>query len=292
MTEGRLIEGRGGLYTAQDVSGGRFVLRAKKTFRRQGVSPLVGDRVLFTPGEKDEHGWVEEILPRSSLFVRPPVANVELLCIVLAAAPEPDFLLADKLLLAAAMQGIGALVVVNKCDVREDALQLALQTYRRAGARVLGVSARRGEGIGALKEAMRGRLCCFCGQSGVGKSTLLSLLTGAELETGRLSEKILRGRQTTRHVSLLQKDGLTVLDTPGFSLLETPGKMEPGQLKEHYPEFEPYLGLCRFAPCHHIREPGCAVLRAEKEGEIDSARLARYRELYAAIQQNWRERYD
>lgn len=290
--EGQIVEGRGGLYTVRDFDGVCHVLRAKKTFRRMGVSPLVGDRVYFTPGNKDEHGWVDEILPRVSEFLRPPVANVRTLCIVLAPVPQPDWLLADKLLLAARMQGIRPVMVINKCDADEGALNDAVRMYAKADVQVLGVSARAGAGMEELRQALSGGLCCFSGQSGVGKSTLLSLLMGRTLETGALSEKIARGKQTTRHVSLMEENGLSVLDTPGFSLLEAPDDMEPSGLAQYYPEFAPYFGRCRFAPCFHLKEPGCAVLAAEKEGALDKDRLARYRELYAEIQTNWRERYD
>ena len=292
MNQGQIIEGRGGLYTVRDAAGERYVLRAKKTFRRMGLSPLVGDFVLFTPGREDEHGWVEEILPRRSAFIRPPVANVETLCIVLAAVPMPDWYLADKLLLSARMQGIRPLIIINKCDMNEQALFDARRMYRAAETRVIGVSAKEGTGLQTLKEALQDSLCCFSGQSGVGKSTLLSLLLDRPLETGSLSEKIGRGKQTTRHVSLLEKDGLRVLDTPGFSLLEAPQNMEPPELLHYYPEFAAYVGQCRFAPCFHVQEPGCAVREAEKKGELDHDRMARYRALFEEIQTNWRERYD
>ncbi len=292
MMEGQIIEGRGGLYTVQGQEGASYVLRAKKTFRRMGISPLVGDRVRFTPGKEDEHGWVEEILPRVSAFLRPPVANVETLCIVLAPLPEPDWLLADKLLLAAHMQGIRPVMVINKCDVDENALVRAKTMYAGADVQVFGVSAKENTGIEALRQALSGGLCCFSGQSGVGKSTLLSLLMGRALETGSLSEKIARGKQTTRHISLLETNGLRVLDTPGFSLLEAPENMEPSDLAQYYPEFAPYFGQCRFAPCFHVKEPGCAVKAAERRGELDADRLARYRALFMEIQTNWRERYD
>lgn len=290
--EGQITEGRGGLYTVRGADGAYHVLRAKKTFRRMGLTPLVGDRVRFTPGQQDEHGWVDEILPRASAFVRPPVANVDTLCIVVAPVPQPDWLLADKLLLIARMQGIRPVLAVNKCDADQTALDMALRMYARADVTVLGVSARTGEGLANLRKALEGSLCCFSGQSGVGKSTLLSLLTDRPLETGHLSEKIARGRQTTRHVSLMEGDGLRVLDTPGFSLMEAPEKMEPADLVRYYPEFAPYFGQCRFAPCFHVKEPGCAVRAAEGRGELDGDRLARYRELFTEIQTNWRERYD
>ena len=139
---------------------------------------------------------------------------------------------------------------------------------------------------------MAGRLCCLTGQSGVGKSTLLNALLVLSLETGEISRKIQRGKNTTRHAELLMKDGLRVLDTAGFSLLELDGGMEPVTLKEYYPEFAEYEGKCRFEPCYHDREPGCAVTAACGEGAIHPERLARYRALLAEVRQAWRERYD
>ena len=292
MREGQIIEGRGGLYTVRDKGGEAYVLRAKKKFRRQKISPLVGDLVLFTPGELEEHGWVEEILPRKSQFLRPPVANVDRLCIVAAPAPQPDWLLVDKLLLSAQRQQIIPLIVINKCDMDEKTLDFARSTYRDAQAQVVGVSARDGRGMDALAQALQGGLCCFAGQSGVGKSTLLSRLLDMDLETGRISHRIQRGRQTTRHASLLEANGIKALDTPGFSLLEAPDKMEPVTLPDNYPEFAPYLGQCRFTPCFHNQEPGCRVKEAAKIGEIDAQRLQRYQQLLSEVETNWRERYD
>ena len=275
MRQGTLVRGFGGFYTVRDAEGQEFTLRCKKKFRRLGLSPLVGDEVLFTPGEGEEHGWLEEILPRSSQCLRPPVANVSLLLIVVAPVPEPDLLL-----------------VVNKCDLDEGLAQELSAQYAGAQVPVYAVSAESGQGLATLRERMGGRLCCLTGQSGVGKSTLLNALLGLSLETGEISRKIQRGKNTTRHAELLIKDGLRVLDTAGFSLLELDGGMEPVTLKEYYPEFAEYEGKCRFEPCYHDREPGCAVTAACGERAIHPQRLARYRALLAEVRQAWRERYD
>ncbi len=282
----------GGFYTAVDGEGEEFTLRCKKKFRRQHISPLVGDEVAFIPGSGEEHGWLEEILPRHSQCLRPPVANVTLLVVVVAASPEPDLLLVDKMLVRARQQGMHTALVVNKCDL-DDSLAPQLRTqYAGAETETYAVSARTGQGVEALREAMRGQLCCFTGQSGVGKSTLLSAMLGLQLETGELSEKIQRGKNTTRHAELLMKDGLRVLDTAGFSLLELDEALEPVQLKDYYPEFQAYEGHCRFQPCYHDREPGCAVSAACREGSMSVERLERYRSLLAEVRQTWRERYD
>ena len=292
MRQGTLVRGFGGFYTVRDAEGQEFTLRCKKKFRRLGLSPLVGDEVLFTPGEGEEHGWLEEILPRSSQCLRPPVANVSLLLIVVAPVPEPDLLLVDRMMVRARAQGMDMLLVVNKCDLDEGLAQELQAQYAGAQVPVYAVSAESGQGLAALRERMGGRLCCLTGQSGVGKSTLLNALLGLSLETGEISRKIQRGKNTTRHAELLVKDGLRVLDTAGFSLLELDGGMEPVTLKEYYPEFAAYEGKCRFEPCYHDREPGCAVTAACGEGAIHPQRLARYRALLAEVRQAWRERYD
>ena len=292
MRQGTLVRGFGGFYTVRDAEGQEFTLRCKKKFRRLGLSPLVGDEVLFTPGEGEEHGCLEEILPRSSQCLRPPVANVSLLLIVVAPVPEPDLLLVDRMMVRARAQGMDMLLVVNKCDLDEGLAQELSAQYAGAQVPVYAVSAESGQGLATLRERMGGRLCCLTGQSGVGKSTLLNALLGLSLETGEISRKIQRGKNTTRHAELLIKDGLRVLDTAGFSLLELDGGMEPVTLKEYYPEFAEYEGKCRFEPCYHDREPGCAVTAACGEGAIHPQRLARYRALLTEVRQAWRERYD
>ena len=292
MIQGTLIQGIGSFYTAAAEDGQRYVLRCKKRFRRLGLSPLVGDEVLLTPGEGEEDGWIEEILPRRSVFVRPPVANVSLLIITLAPTPEPDWMLAERLLVIARRQGIRALLAASKADLDASFAGRMRREYAGAEAPVFPVSALTGEGLDSLREAMRGETSCFCGQSGVGKSSILSRMLGVDLETGEISRKIQRGKNTTRKAELLMADGLRVLDTAGFSLLELDGLMPPEELRESYPEFLPYEGKCRFAPCLHDREPGCAVTEASNAGLIDPSRLARYRALLGEVRQAWKERYD
>lgn len=292
MRRGTLVKGMGGFYTVADEDGTRYTLCCKKKFRHQRITPLVGDEVLFTPGEGEEHGWVEEILPRRSECLRPPVANVELLIIVVAPSPEPDMLLVDRMMVRARQQGMAVALVVNKCELNEELPERLRREYRGAEVPVLAVSAREERGLEALRQRMAGRLCCLSGQSGVGKSTILSHLLGLTLETGELSERIQRGKNTTRHAELLMGGGVRVLDTAGFSLLELDEKLEPVQLKDYYPEFLPHEGACRFQPCYHDREPGCDVQAAVGAGEIDPARLGRYRSLLAEVRQTWRERYD
>ena len=295
MNQGVIIQGRGGLYTVLDEQGRQFVLRAKKKFRKQKLTPLVGDQILFTPGEiSDEHGWIEEILPRKSVCLRPPVANATLLCIVAAPRPEPDWLLIDKLLIFARKNRLRPLLIINKTDLEpenETALRAA-QMYAGAEMETLDVCARTGAGLDALRARLAGETCCFSGQSGVGKSTLLNALFGLNLETGDISRKIQRGKNTTRHAELFRLDDTQLIDTPGFSLLEMDDVFDPVLLQDYYPEFAPYQGQCRFQPCYHGSEPGCAVTAARDAGKIHPERLARYQILLADCRQAWRERYD
>ena len=299
MMEGVIVRGRGGFYTVRDGEGQEFVLRAKKKFRRQHISPLVGDKVLFTPGEgkeegKEEDGWVEEILPRQSQCLRPPVANVTLLCVVAAVQPAPDWLLVDKLLIFARKQGIKTLLILNKADLpgAEETAALARAMYAEAELDTAAVSAQSGQDVEGLKAYLRGHTCCFSGQSGVGKSTLLNALFGLRQETGDISRKIQRGKNTTRHAELFSFGDIQVIDTPGFSLLEMDEVFDPVLLRDYYPEFAPYADSCRFSPCYHGSEPGCAVLQAAREGKIHPLRLERYHTLLADCRQAWRERYD
>ena len=292
MRSGSIIQGRGGLYTVREDGGETYVLRAKKKFRREKMTPLVGDHVHFTPGNLEEHGWLDEILPRVSVSVRPPVANISQLIITLAPEPQPDLLLVDKLLIFAFRQGIIPLLVVNKADLAPLLHVEVEPAYAPAGVKVLSLSGETGEGLQTLADEMAGHLNCFAGQSGTGKSTLISRLTGLELETGEISRRIHRGKQTTRHITLIEEQGLRVLDTPGFSLLELPDDLEPAQLKDYYPEYAALSANCRFEPCLHDREPGCAVTQGVLAGSLHPERLMRYRTLLQQTREKWGKRYD
>ena len=297
MKQGVLVRGFGGFYVAVDENGTEHILRCKKKFRRMHISPLVGDELLFTPGEGEEHGWVEEILPRKTECIRPPVANVSLLLVVICPSPEPDLLLVDRLLVRAKLQGMKTAIVVNKCDLDASLAEDIRRQYAGADCPVLSASAKEHGGLDELRAIMQGEsCCCLTGQSGVGKSTLLNALLGLELETGEISEKIQRGKNTTRHAQMLIQKGtegeIRVLDTAGFSLLELDAKMEPDKLRECYPEFAQHEGCCRFTPCMHDREPGCSVTAAVAAGELDPGRVERYRLLLADVRETWKQRYN
>ena len=292
METGQVLQGVGSFYTVEDALGNTYTLRCKKKFRRQGISPVPGDQVLFSPGTGEEHGWLEEILPRKNYCLRPPVANIDMLIIVLAPVPAPDLLLADRMISRAMAQGIRVVIAVNKGDLDAGLAGRIAEEYAGTEIPVLPVGAEEKTGLEPLRALMKGSLCCFTGQSGAGKSTLLNALMDLELETGDISRKIARGKNTTRHAELIRKNGLSVMDTAGFNLLETEKNLAPEALKTRYPEFSAYEGKCRFRECLHDREPGCAVTEAVKNGVLHAARVERYRQLLADVRESWRGRYD
>lgn len=291
--QGIILRGIGGFYYAMDDMGTVHTLKAQAKLRRERLKPKVGDRIELSPGEGEEYGWILGILPRRNELTRPPVANIDVICIVVAAAtPDPDLLLADRLMLNARRAGVDVQLVINKCDLDPAGAESIAAQYRGAGAEPVLVSAAKGEGLEALRTMLRGKTHALAGQSGAGKSTLINALYGLRMETGDLSRKIERGKNTTRHCELVPVEGGgMVLDTPGFSLLETE-LFDPVELKEFWPEFAEYEGQCFFQPCYHATEPRCAVREAVADGKIDAQRHERYVALLDEMRQRWRERYD
>ena len=241
--QGIILRGIGGFYYAMDDMGTVHTLKAQAKLRRERLKPKVGDRIELSPGEGEEYGWILGILPRRNELTRPPVANIDVICIVVAAAtPDPDLLLADRLMLNARRAGVDVQLVINKCDLDPAGAESIAAQYRGAGAEPVLVSAAKGEGLEALRTMLRGKTHALAGQSGAGKSTLINALYGLRMETGDLSRKIERGKNTTRHCELVPVEGGgMVLDTPGFSLLETE-LFDPVELKEFWPEFAEYEG--------------------------------------------------
>lgn len=277
MQEGVLIRGYGGFYYIQ--AGDRVwecSLRGK--FRHIGQNILAGDRVVISPlGEK--RAVVEEIKPRSTELVRPPIANVEQAVIVVSLIqPQPDLKLLDRLLIMTEHSGIEPVICFNKADLAapEASRELA-ETYRQAGYQVLITSALSGMGIEELKGRLKNRLSVFAGPSGVGKSSLLNALhPGLQLRTGEVSHKTARGRHTTRHVELLSLEfGGWVADTPGFSVVELP-RLKREELTDYFREIAPFYGRCQFNSCLHRGEPGCRVKEAVQNQEINPLRYEHY----------------
>ena len=290
---GIILRGIGGFYTARDADGREYTLRAQGKLRRERMKPKVGDAVELLPGEGEEHGWICRILPRRNELVRPPVANIDVVVIVAAAAtPDPDLMMVDRLMLNARRAGIDVQLVVNKSDLDPACADEILEQYRGAEASPMKVCAATGDGLEELRQRLRGRVHALAGQSGAGKSTMINALYGLDLQTGDLSRKIERGKNTTRHSQLIPVEGGgMVLDTPGFSLLEN-DLFDPVELKDSWPEFMPYEGQCYFQPCYHATEPRCAVRDAVAAGDIDERRHGRYVELLEEMKIRWRDRYD
>ena len=260
--------------------------RARGRFRRDGLTPLVGDRVRIRHDGVGD-GTVQELLPRKNAFARPAVANVDYLVMVLSASlPVTDPYLVDRITVRCEKNHCGVLLALNKCDL--DPGQELRQIYSRSGYDLYPVSAVTGQGVQALRQAMAGKICCFTGNSGVGKSSLINALApGLAIPTGEVSQKLGRGRHTTRHVELFDVgDGTLLGDTPGFASFgdesETP--ILPEELAGLFPEFAPYVGTCRFDDCTHRREPGCALRAAVESGQVHPSRYGSYLRLYEEAQ--------
>lgn len=277
---GRIVRSLSGFYDVQTPAG-VVTCRGRGSLRRGRECPLTGDMVEITvEGGK---GMVERILPRKNAFVRPAVANVDALVVFAANVnPVTEPFLIDRVAAIAGDQGVEVYICINKCDL-DPAVDLE-RIYTRAGFPVIRASAQTGEGVARLRSLLSGKLTAFTGNTGVGKSSMLNALCpGLELATGQVSQKLGRGRHTTRHVELFALDDNTyVADTPGFASFDTE-QMEiilKENLQYAFRDFAPYLGECQFHDCSHRAEPGCAVRRAVEAGEIEASRYQSYLQLY------------
>ena len=279
-TAGRILRSISGFYDVQTPEG-LITCRARGILRKEGSSPLTGDLVEITV-EKGK-GMVEKILPRKNHFIRPAVANVDALVVFAANVnPVTEPFLIDRVAAIAGDQEVPVYLCVNKCDL-DPAVNL-VRIYEHAGFPVICTSAETGEGVPELRALLEGKLSAFTGNSGVGKSSILNRLAPElKLETGEVSEKLGRGRHTTRHVELYRLGENTyVADTPGFSSFDT-DQMElilKENLQYAFPDFGSYLGKCRFDDCSHRKEPDCAVRAAVEAGEIEASRYDSYLKLY------------
>jgi ribosome biogenesis GTPase len=278
--EGLLVKGYGGFYYVDD--GKRLwacSLRGRFRVRKQVFLP--GDRVEFlVVDDARQTGVVEAVLPRRNELLRPPVANMDQVVVVLAAVdPKPDLWLLDRLLMMIRTAGADPVICFNKRDLDPEGLSELVGIYEPAGFRMAVTSTVTGFGLDGLREIMKDRTTVFAGPSGVGKSSLLNALeTNLRLKTGEISAKLGRGKHTTRHVELLALSfGGWVADTPGFSQIYLPEKVKAADLAELYPDFRPYTDQCQFASCLHRGEPVCGVRAAAEDGRLDSGRYERYR---------------
>lgn len=285
--QGKIVKGIAGFYYVHTAETGTYECKAKGIFRKEKLKPLVGDNVTFELLDPEERtGNITAILARKNVLVRPAVANVDQALVIFAAdKPKPNFNLLDRFLIMMEYQQVETVICFNKQDlVLSEELEKLRSVYQECGYRIIFASAAEQKGLGEIHEILKGRTTTVAGPSGVGKSSLINLLSPeAEMETGVLSEKIDRGKHTTRHSQLLHIEGQTyIVDTPGFSSLYLMG-FEKEELKSYFREFEAYEPYCRFQGCSHIHEPDCGVKKALEQGRISPIRYGNYKMLYEEL---------
>lgn len=293
MVSGIIVKALSGFYYVQSEKN-LIACKARGRFRLDGTSPLVGDHVRCSL-DSEGNGRIDSVDPRRNWFVRPAVANIDTLVFIAAGTnPVTDPYLIDRVSVIAAESDCELIVCVNKCDL--DPADDLYSVFEKAGFPVLRTSAETGEGMDELITLLRGKTSAFTGNSGVGKSSILNrLLPAAGIETGEVSEKLGRGRHTTRHVQLYEiEHGTYIADTPGFASfdLEMMQSIAKEDLASDFRDFHPYLGTCRFHDCAHLREPYCAVTAAVSRGEISESRYRSYVRLYdlCAQQKFWEQK--
>ena len=288
--QGKIIKGIAGFYYIETHDEKIYECKAKGIFRKDNVKPLVGDNVMIDIiDEENKKGNITEILPRKNRLLRPPVANVDQAVILFAIVkPDPNYNLLDRFLIMMRQQNLPVIICFNKQDIATEEEQLELyNAYEKCGYKVLFISVKEDKGLDELKELLRGKTTTLAGPSGVGKSSLLNkLVPDALMQTGELSRKIDRGKNTTRHSELFFVSELSdgddetyLFDTPGFTSLNI-NDVTTDNLMQYYPEFEEFEPECRFGGCSHIAEPDCGVKNALSEGKISAVRYANYKIIY------------
>ena len=281
-----ITKGIGGFYYVKTPDG-IVDCKARGIFRKRGITPVTGDNVTLS----DDGTMIDEILPRKNVFIRPPIANLDILFIVTSTTqPVPSTLVLDQLAAAAIYKDVQPVLVVTKSDLA--AADMLRTAYTGSGIPLVQLNYETGEGLDEVKGYIEGQLCAFCGNSGVGKSTLLNTLAPAlHRETGQISQKLGRGRHTTREVEIFEICGGRLADTPGFASLEAQKlcRIPKDALQHTFPEFGPYFGHCRFTGCSHRSETGCAVREAVEAGTISKTRYASYLAMYeeASARKEW-----
>lgn len=286
--QGKIVKGIAGFYYVNSKNG-IYECKAKGIFRNKSIKPLVGDNVEFEiTHEEDKEGNIVNILERENELIRPAVCNVDQAMIVFAVkAPDPNLNLLDKFLVMMEYQNIETVICFNKTDIGdEDYIDSLKSIYTNAGYKVIFTSAVENEGVDEVKKTLKGKTTVFAGPSGVGKSSMLNALTqNYVMETGEISEKIGRGKHTTRHSEIFMIDEDTyVFDTPGFGSLFVPG-MTKEKLEDCFPEFFEYSNKCRFIGCAHMDEPDCVVKDALEEGKIAESRYENYVAFYKELKE-------
>ena len=290
--QGKIIKGIAGFYYVHVVESGLYECRAKGVFRKEKIKPLVGDMVeMDVLDEVEKKGNIIDVLPRRNELIRPAVANIDQALVVFAVTkPKPHFNLLDRFLIMMESKGIPVILCFNKKDIAtEPEIQKLKDIYETCGYQMVFTSAIEEENVGRLKELLNGKTTAIAGPSGVGKSSLINIIQpDARMETGSISEKIERGKHTTRHSELIWiEDDTYIMDTPGFSSLYT-NDFEKEELKFYFTEFAPFDGQCRFQGCDHVHEPGCAVKEALEEGKIHPVRYENYLEMYKELKEKRR----
>lgn len=280
-TEGLIIKGIGGFYYVETTNG-VFECKAKGKFRKERISPLAGDRVTITVRDGEEN-TIDEIFERKNKLIRPPVANIDKMIIVVSAAkPLPNYLVTDKMTVLAEKNGIEPVIVITKTDLTD--WEEVYETYKKTGYNVyLFSSVDNSSMLDAIKLELKGNLTAFTGNSGVGKSTLINALSGElSLETGEISDKLGRGRHTTRQAEIFHIGEGLVIDTAGFSSIDfsNDNVIFANELENYFREFENYLGTCKFTGCAHLGDKGCKICEAVNDGIISKNRYNSYLTLY------------